>query len=278
MQSGMAYQVEFAESYEFVDGETIYPELNIQDFVFYSFPGGPYRLESDFTVTPSRPFELATLRLGAVNLRLRAPVGLGLPSGELVGLTGRAVTGPGGETLDFPAAATLSTLPVVITPLDQSGFPIALPADFTFLKGVQLDFAGGALQRAATLSTPAPNGLTASDQLLLIRLVEVGSGSRLVLAGKAQLSDGRLVAGPQTNDGLPFYGVRREGRYAFVKVSPARSFVYGVVAGTNGQPLAGGLVTAESRRLAALTDPNGQYVLAVPPGPVTVVFANPQTK
>lgn len=277
MQSGMAYQVEFAESYEFVDGETIYPEPNIQDFVFYAFPGGPFRLESDFNVTPSRPFELATLRLGTVNLRLRAPVGLGLPSGELVSLTGRTVTGAAGETLDFPAGATLSTLPVVLTALEQSAFPITLPADFTFLKGVQIDFAGGVLQRPATLSVPAPAGANGADQMLLIRLVEVGSGSRLVLAGKAQLLDGRLVAGLQTSDGLPFYGVRREGRYAFVKVAPARSFVYGVVAGTKGQPLAGGLVTAENRRLAAMTDPNGQYVLAVPPGPVTVVFADPRT-
>ena len=277
MQSGMAYQVEFVESYEFVDGATIYPEPNIQDFVFYSFPGGPFRLESDFNVTPSRPFELATLRLGAVTLRLRAPVGLGLPSGELVGLTGSTVTGAGGETLDFPAAATLSTLPVVLTSLDQSGFPVALPADFTFLKGVQIDFAGAALQRPATLSAPAPAEVTGSDQLLLLRLVEVGSDSRLALAGRAQLLDGRLVAGPDTNDGLPFYGVRREGRYAFVKVSTPRSFVYGVVAGTNGQPLVGGLVSAENQRLAAQTDPNGQYVLAVPAGPVTVIFANPQT-
>lgn len=277
MQSGMAYQVEFAESYEFVDGEIIYPEPNIQDFVFYAFPGGPFRLESDFNVTPSRPFELATLRRGTVELRLRAPVGLGLPSGELVSLTGRTVTGAAGETLELPPAATLSTLPVVLTSLEQSGFPFALPADFVFLKGVQLDFAGGALQRPAALSVAAPSGLTGSDQLLLLRLVEVGSSSRLVLAGRAQLLDGRLVAGPQTNDSLPFFGVRREGRYAFVKVTTPRSFVYGVVAGTKGQPLVGGLVTAEQRRLAALTDPNGQYVLAVHPGPVTVVFANPQT-
>ncbi len=144
------------------------------------------------------------------------------------------------------------------------------------MAGVGIDLHGARLQRPARLSMPTPAGITAADQIALVRLAEIGEASHLMVVGEAHIENGELVAVVDPN-GLPFYGIRRGGRYAFVRVAPALAFVQGVIADVGGFPLRGGLISAAGAALVTQTDPNGQYVLAVPLGPVTLTVTDLRT-
>jgi hypothetical protein len=97
-------------------------------FTLYAFPGGPYVHRGEFTVAPSRSFEVYDLRLGLIDLGARLPVSIGLASGSVLSEEGGSVTEEG-YTLSVPAGALDENLPVQLASIAESEWGTGIPMD-----------------------------------------------------------------------------------------------------------------------------------------------------
>ena len=274
LPSGTPFLLELVESYTFSSDGVLHLRPTEQRLALYGFSAGgtALNLRSEFFATPSREFAPFALRLGAIDLAVRVPAEPAAPLGTVIGSSGGVASGATGERASIPAGATVDDLPVVLARIEPADFPLALPSGLSLIRALTFDLHGAALGLPATLSVPAPEGLTTGDSILVAELAEADGESRLALVaiGAVQGTDIVTVVDPKGDGSLRFRGVRGEGRYAFLKASLPIAFLTGLVSGDGGVALANALVRVDSLALVALTDGDGRYVLASPLGEARV--------
>ena len=274
LPSGTPFKLDLVESYTFSNDGVLHLRPTEQRLALYGFSAGTtaLNLRSEFFATPSREFAPFALRLGAIDLAVRVPAEPSAPLGTVIGGSGGVASGATGERASIPAGATVDDLPVVLTRIDPADFPLALPTGLSLIRALTFDLHGAALGLPATLSVPAPEGLTTGDSILVVELAEAEGESRLALVaiGAVQGTDIVTVVDPQGDGSLRFPGVRGEGRYAFLKASLPIGFLTGLVSGDGGAALPNALVRLDSLALVAFTGNDGRYVLASPLGEARV--------
>ena len=285
--SGTPFEIDLGEAYDFQGGGRLVLGPTATTLTLHAFPpaGGPLNLGAEFTATPSRSFEALALRQGVIGLAGRLPGDPRAPRGSVIGPEGGAASPDGGATSDatarlaVPAGAAAGPLPVLLSSLAASEFPLSVPPGLTFLGAVALDLHGGAFGAPVTLAIPAPVGLPSDAQVLLVQVVEVNNLSYLALVGTGAVQAGQLagVVDPKGDGSVRLPGVRQEGGYAFLRAETPVGFVVGTAYDRNGHPLPGAIVSVDTMPLISLADADGRYVLVAPVGDFLVTGSDPAT-
>ena len=269
VSSGVRLSARVDESYTYYSGATIAPEPFLQDVVAFRVPGGAGVLDAEFVVTPSLAFEPLTLELGVIGVELYAPSAVPF-AGSVVGAGGGSVSGPSGELLIVPPGSTADPSAVTLTtlPADQVGVP--LPQGVAFAGAVQIALTSELLQ-GGVLSMAKPAGAAEGDAFLLVRLDEIGGRTRFVLAALGRIEGDRLVSYTIVDGrAVALEGVRKPGRYLFVKPAAPLGFADGIVKGAGNEPFAGALVSSDVLDVVSRSASTGAYFAAAPGGPVTL--------
>jgi PKD repeat protein len=281
LPSGTPIQVELSESFAFASSAHLFPNPRTATHPLYSTaPGRAVAgLKASFAVSPSRQVAPFALDLGTIDLAVSMPPDVTAPRGVVIDATGGAAIATTGERLVIPAAAAAEDLPVVLSRLVATDLPAPLPAGFTFVGGVSVDFHGGLLSQPAQLGVPA-SGIPQGARALTLELIEADNVSYLQLVAAALVQGSQIVSSvdPLGDGSLPMPGVRHGGRYVFVTPAQPMGFVTGIVQDLDGSPLRGALVTTSSSPLVAITDTDGRYVIAGPIGAVQITATKLETK
>lgn len=262
--SGTRIEVVLRESHQYVDGTWLEPDGFREDLRLYAAEGGP---TAAFVVTPDPTLDALLLREGAVTLEAEpAPADRAI---GVLGPSGGALATPGGVRFEALPGALAGEIPVVLEALDPAS--LALPPDprFDVLAGVQLELGGSALASAGVLGIPTPSGVGSGDVLLLVSLARIGAATELELVGIAQLGGSRLVIGAG-GLGLPFPGVRREGRFVLVRARGPLAFLSGLVAGASGEAIVRASTLPFVARASASATGDARWALASTPGDAEV--------
>ncbi len=281
LPSGTPLALDVRESVSYLDGNRLQLEPGVRDFALQTFgaSGGPLGLASSFTVTPSRLVEPFRLRQGVIDLAARLPGNRGAARGVVIGPAGGTAEGADAVRLIIPPGGANEDLPVLVSSIRAQELSSLVPPGLALVTGIGVDFHGGSLGQAATLALPLPPGLPSGGDVLLARIVEFDGVSRLGLAGLGVVQGGDLVFGadPRGDGSLVLPGVREGGSYLLLASTAPLAFLNGTVSGPDGQPLAGALVSIDGFGVAAVSDGEGRYVLAVPVGDATVTAIDPAT-
>lgn len=270
--SGQPIRANIAEEYTFYTKEHVLGDPFDQDISLFTFglPGG--ELLADYIVSPTQSFQGLALERGIITVT----ASLLPPASEtvsIIGPQGGTVTGPGGESLSFPAGAVSQFIPVELQSFDPLAGGLTLPPDFETTGGVSVSFNGIVLAQPAILSLPLPDGFVDEGELLLVKVVELLGSSRFSLAGVAAVKDGRLVTSHFRivgNEQVMFPGIATEGRYLVLKTKLPFGYAAGTVSGIDGLPFGGALVTADNFPLVAVSRSAGSYTAAVGAGTFTL--------
>jgi PKD repeat protein len=277
MPSGTPLRTQIAETYRFTSGAEIHPLPFSEDLVFYQSPGPASRTSASFAVTPSLTFDPLGLQQGVITVELRAPAAASQHA--VIGPTGGTASAPTGEQVTIPAGALAAAATVNVDGLPADGAGLSMPPELAFVGGATINFSGAGLQNLATLSVPRRTQIDDSGLLVLIRVVELQGATRLLLVGRGRIVGTRIVSDPAfAGLATALDGVSGSGRYLFARVTTPTGFVTGTVAGTQGSPFPGALVSANgwpTVSLSAAAGPStplaaGRYVALAKVGPVTI--------
>lgn len=279
LQSGAPVQVVFHEDYEFLSGAQLRPESMTQDFILYGYPSGVRTLQAPFVVSASRPLDPYDLKVGVIELAAQWP-SADTDAGAVLTVDGGKVTTAGGAYVNIPAGATAVDVPVSLAALAPAQLNITLPDSLALLGALHLDLSGADLSKAALLSIPAPAGLSAQSQVLVVELTEANGATQWRLVALAALKNGELVSmtDPLGNSTLILPGVRRGGRYLFLHATVELGYITGSAFNRSNNLLVGAPISVQNFPVVALTGSQGNYVVAAPLGAVTVTAVDPDTQ
>jgi hypothetical protein len=270
LSSGSLIFTRISESYKFTSGQEAHLEPYVEDLVLFQASGGPSTLTARYTVTPSIAFEPVTLQSGVITVELFEPQGSRVS--DVIGAGGGSVTADTGERVVVPANGLSTPAAVTVRALTPSDLDFVLPSAFTMAGGLTVSASGAQFTGPVTLSIPAPPQLPPGTQILIARIADVGTTSRLVLVALGQLAGDRIESSTSLGqDPNAFEGARAAGRYLFLRPSSPVGFASGVVHAVNGDPFAGALVSADTLPLFALSRSTGQYVAAASIGAVSLL-------
>lgn len=231
--SGVRVEVEFLEVYNRTDTSVLTPPLTNQDFILYhpaSSQSGlnqtPSGLIGSFIASPSQFFNPAFLAEGKI--RLRAYRAEGVNGSALVGSTGGTVTTAGGISMSIPEGALDGTTAVLVHSLDKGDPNFEGDSHYKFLGGFNLDLGGRTLQTPASLSLKPSVPPATGSQIVVVSPVSVEGKTVYELLGMASLSGDKLILN-DGGTGLPFPGVKREGRILFLEMVNPVGFVFGAL-------------------------------------------------
>src|SRR4029079_10839270 len=124
-----------------------------------------------------------------------------------------------------------------------------------------VELAGGPLAESAVLSIPKPGGIADTAQLLVARVDTIQGQTKLVLVGLAGVSGDRIVSSALLpRNKVPLEGIRRNGRYVFLRALTPVGFVAGQVIAPSGSLFAGAQISADTVSIVALSRTPGGYV------------------
>jgi hypothetical protein len=252
LSSGMPLWSRIVESYSFASNGEIHPEPFVQDLVFYQRPDDSKVLLASYIVTPSIEFEPASLQQGVIGVELFVPP----PAAAdvvAIGAAGGHVALPSGERLDIAPGLTDTNVAVRIEKLSADHTGVTVPTGFAFVNAVTVELTGGTFTNSAVLSVPKPAGIADSAQLLLTRVDTIQGQTKLVLVALGSIAGDRIVSSALLpRNKVPLEGIRRDGRYVFLRATAPVGFVAGLVLSPGGGAFAGAQVSADTVSIVAL--------------------------
>ncbi len=299
LSSGLVVNARVTERFDLIGGDKLQPASTVQDIVLYRTPcataiaGGatepPFdsaqgtnvssvsgaELRTTFPVSPSRDFTIVDLLLGKISIEIMQQDTSG---GVMVGVDGARLLQPDGTSLNIPAGALTTNVPVTVATLPEATISTLVGADFRLLRGVDIAITGQTLKNSATLSIPAPAGFDPALPVVVAKKFDVKGGTKLKLVAMGKLSgsiissDTTIAAGSET---IAVQGITASGQYLFLQAVAPIGYVTGQVTDAGAAPFAGIQVSAQSSTLADLTGVNGQYLLALAAGSQTVTALDP---
>ena len=274
LSSGALIWARVSETYRFRSGGEASPEPFVEDLILFQAPPSGAAVAASFPVSPSLTFEAASLDRGVITVELSAP------SGEpdvpvIVGADGVTVVAGGDRQLQIPAGALAEPAAVAMHGLAQASLGVTLPASLEFLDAIEVSLIG-TLGQPAVLSVPLPAGMTDASRVLLLRLEQISTETKLVVVGIAAITDSRLVSQTMVGgDANVLEGIRTAGRYLLVRAAEPFGFALGQVLGVSASPFAGAVVSSTALPVVALSNAAGRYGLAVALGNVALTALDP---
>ena len=269
LSSGTLVWTRISETYRFRSGGEASPEPFIEDLILFQTTANGSSVSASYPVTPSLAFDATSLDRGIITVELIAPPVLpDLPAA--VGPHGMTVVAAGDRLLQVPAGALGEPTAVAVRGLAPASLGMTLPAGLEFIEGVEVSFLG-TLGQPAVLSIPLPAGMTDASRVLVVRLEQIGTDTKLVLVGTAAVAGTRLVSQTAVGgDASALEGIRTGGRYLLVRAAQPFGFAVGQVLGVGGGPFAGAVVSSGALPITALSSESGRYGLAVAVGSVAL--------
>lgn len=199
--------------------------------------------------------------------------------GTVVTPGGGTVPGPSGWSLGMPAGAVTTPVSVTLTPLASPELPAAIPPGFTLVAAVRVGSGGSAFALPASLSTKLAAAPPAGQDLLLVAFDDRDGLVVLRPVARAAWDDpsSTVATRPIDQAVFPWPGVRGDGTYAFVASSELLAYVAGRLFGLDGSPLANLDVRVSDWPLAAVTESDGVFALALRAQPETIGAVEPST-
>jgi PKD repeat protein len=275
LSSGMPLWSRIVESYSFASNGEIHPEPFVQDLVFYQRPDDSKVLLASYIVTPSIEFEPASLQQGVIGVELFVPP----PAAAdvvAIGAAGGHVALPSGERLDIAPGLTDTNVAVRIEKLSADHTGVTVPTGFAFVNAVTVELTGGTFTNSAVLSVPKPAGIADSAQLLLTRVDTIQGQTKLVLVALGSIAGDRIVSSALLpRNKVPLEGIRRDGRYVFLRATAPVGFVAGLVLSPGGGAFAGAQVSADTVSIVALSRTPGGYVAVATVGTTRLTALDP---
>jgi RHS repeat-associated protein len=278
LTSGLLLTARVTERFNLVSGDSVQPDAYSQDIVLYRTPCvtnigvgavtplavSGAELRTTFPVSPSHDYTIVDLMTGKVGVAI-VPKDTG-SAGVMVGADGGRLLDSDGNVLVIPTGALSQSTPVTtrtIAPATAAGF---VGADFTLVKGVEVDFTRQLLAQSATLSIPVPTGFDPTLPVVVAKRIDVKGVARLKLVAMARVSGAILTSDPTLPAPLVAPGITASGDYLFLQAKGAIGFLSGTVTDAGANPFNGALVATNTGSLVDLTTAAGTYLTALPVG------------
>jgi RHS repeat-associated protein len=271
LSSGIVLRSRISEEYRFFSGAEARPEPYAADIVLYQTEATGKTLAASYPVTPSLPFEALSLKEGVIGVEAYAPPPAQDDELPIIGAEGGSATASTGERLDLPPGAIADAVPFRVERLSALQLGMTLPSGVTLAGGVSLAFSGE-LSVSGSISVARPADLPAGSRVLFARIDEIAGESRFLLTGVGRIDGDRLVSDVIVpGSPLTLTGVRRAGRYVFLRIASPVAFFTGTVLGVNDSPFASALVTSDKLPLiVSQSAADGRYLAAVLTGAATL--------
>ncbi len=245
---------------------------------------------AEFMVSPSPRAAQVLLDVGYEDVRIY-PFPESVERGPVVGPSGGTVGQADGLELIIPEGALSAEIVATaeLVPVDEVPAGVAQWTGYTTLAAVRVDFQGRKLGRAATLRLPVPDGAPAEvdgdPRTLLVEIVDAPDDLRAAfpkLTARSRRqgtgSQARIIAGPDSNGGLPLEGLVREGLYLVLHADQPIGYATGTVSEANGLKLDRSRTTVPGLGTADLSREGGRYTMPVPSGDAQTLRAtHPET-
>ncbi|MDR4506573.1 MAG: Ig-like domain-containing protein [Candidatus Scalindua sp.] len=175
----------------------------------------------------------------------------------VMGSSGGAITGDDGVGITIPTGAIPDGTVVKYKFISEEDYPVAMPAGFAYVGGVDLDIGDVTAAKELKVSVPALSNIPADGQIIVAKTIDVAGELKLNPINIAALDGDRI-----TTTSPPYPGVRDSARIAFLLATdPA-------LAGLNAVILAG---AADQNIWTAVIDAFPDFSYPVRSGPVIAV-------
>ena len=277
LPSGTVVRVDFAESYERIDGQFVSSTPSSQTFSLFQTEAG---LTADFIVTPSLELEEGLLKEGVINLAAQRISGQ--VDTLLLGAAGGTLSITDALTLNFPTDAVRGFTPITATAIQRLDPGIAenslldsIMENMKPVAGFDLALGNQSLLLPARVQYTLETPVTVNTQFLLVQpvdyqfitefvLVDIGS---VVDAGNGQ---GTEVVFGETLNSLPLPGVTHSGAFYLIESQLPLAYITGEVT-TAGRSVASSVVRTDQNTIVGTTNESQtNYVLASPLGNQTI--------
>ena len=147
----------------------------------------------------------------------------------MLGADGGVLQAADGAILAIGPGSLETTRDVSFTPVAESALPMAIPAEWTYLAGYDLEFAGDKLASPAQLAIPVSDSIAAGTRLFLVRYGQLPDAN-----GNPQpmwWQDEVAIVGDDhiaRTSSPPWPGVGPAGVYSLVAPPPSYSLVRGI--------------------------------------------------
>ncbi|MFZ4858363.1 MAG: PKD domain-containing protein [Desulfuromonadaceae bacterium] len=129
-----------------------------------------------------------------------------------------SVMGPGGIELELPANVLPDGTKVTLKSVSEADFPVALTDDarknFSYSGGFELNLGGATPTRYLDIGIPPVGPVTADDQWVLVRAIDVDGAKQMEIVDTARIIDGKI-----RTSSPPCPGVTGAGVYGLLKSS-----------------------------------------------------------
>ncbi len=256
--SGIGVTASISEEHELLSGTKTVPVPYKSDMIAYSYGNSQQKVV--FPVSPDTSIKITELKLGEITtaITLYSPG----DGGVVVGSEGGTVTGNGGVEVVIPKDALNVPVAVRIDKIESLN-AVTAPQGFEITGGVNLALSGAVLAHSAELKLPLESsvlqGITAEDQLFIVRAEKSGDIAFLQLVTKAVKSSNGVASADAADLTVPLDGVRKGGTILFLRALGEMGYVKGVVT-DKGTPLEGGLVSLDSHGIKSVSKSAGAYV------------------
>ncbi len=256
--SGIGVTASISEEHELLSGTKTVPVPYKSDMIAYSYGNSQQKVV--FPVSPDTSIKITELKLGEITtaITLYSPG----DGGVVVGSEGGTVTGNGGVEVVIPKDALNVPVAVRIDKIESLN-AVTAPQGFEITGGVNLALSGAVLAHSAELKLPLESsvlqGITAEDQLFIVRAEKSGDIAFLQLVTKAVKSSNGVVSADAADLTVPLDGVRKGGTILFLRSLGEMGYIKGVVT-DKGTPLEGGLVSLDSHGIKSVSKSAGAYV------------------
>ena len=264
LPSGTLLRGDFSELFSLRDGGQLAGPDTSQDLIAYRQPDqvDGLSLGADFAIAASRTFLPTEIREGTVTVEILRGE---MKRRTLVGPGGGGATTEDGSRIMILAGVLASAAPVDLARVPDEDMPTISAPGWDSLGALDLGLGGAqASSPMSMVLAGAAERVPTGSTVVVARVRPVLGRDRLEIVCLGRV-EGRDVVTVTTADGVPFSGIRGEGRYVFLVFSGPLAAIAGQARDETGR-LEGHLIEVEGLPLFALTDGTGAFALVSPPG------------
>ncbi|MBF0227032.1 MAG: Ig-like domain-containing protein, partial [Desulfobacterales bacterium] len=219
--SGTPIQIDFKETYNYVDGNILSLEPSTHDVLFFQ---NENRLEALFSASPSLNFNPSELSEGKIildahNFNVPSATGIVSPSGGMVS--------DGVFSVKVLSGSITTDAPIILQPI--SDIPLDLSQDpyfeiFPDTPGISIDFGCASLLKSAILSVKVSSQFSSNDSFVLVKQTAIENSTRYELVAIGRIDSNNIIF-----DSLNMPLIQGSGKYYILKMKSSIGYITGTV-------------------------------------------------
>ncbi len=268
LRSSTLLRGDFMQYFILRDGQMSAMLDTSQDLFAYRLPSDPEgrKLEAGFLIAPSVVFSLTEAQKGSIKVTMQRS---SLLLRSVIGTGGGGVEAPDGSRVIIPAGALSGDVPVKLRRLYGDTFPLAAPAGFSLLGGLELDLSGMTASNPITFTLgDAAWNLTTGASVVVAEARNIKGRDVLVFTALARIEGNDITTISEIN-GNNMPGVRKGGKYGFFVINAPLEAVTGTARDEDGRR-EGHIITIDTMPFVSLTNLSGYFANISRPGRFTL--------